>query len=203
MQEISRLRQRSERARGVERFKERQTRGKERMRFDVADVSFDCIDRSLESPRSLFTLTSLSPPPVASRPDGWKSSENTGCFECQTTWSVLAFIVRGVHAEEGSEKKKRKSVQGEELVNAYNQTERVSISLFFVVLSLALACSLALPAPLARSFSRAGKRLQRWASTTCEVRVCCCCRRSMQRERFCFDAIVSRLSSFSSTSTAK
>lgn len=78
-------------------------------------------------------------------------------------------------------------MQGEELVNAYNQTERVSISLFFVVLSLALARSLALPAPLARSFSRAGKRLQRWASTTCEVRVCCC-RRSMQRERFCFDA---------------
>lgn len=112
MQDISRLRQRSERARGVERLKERQTRGKERMRFDVADVSFDCIDRSLESPRSLFTLTSLSPPPVASRPDGWKSSENTGCFECQTTWSVLAFIVRGVHAEEGAEKEKRKSDAG-------------------------------------------------------------------------------------------
>lgn len=41
----------------------------------------------------LRTLMSLSPPPVARWPSGWKSSVNTGSLLCHTICSVLAFMV--------------------------------------------------------------------------------------------------------------
>lgn len=40
----------------------------------------------------LLTLMSLSPPPVAMYPSGWKSMEKTGSLLCQMICSVFAFI---------------------------------------------------------------------------------------------------------------
>ena len=38
------------------------------------------------------TVISLSNPPVASSPEGWKSTENTASLLCQTIWGTLNFI---------------------------------------------------------------------------------------------------------------
>jgi len=76
------------------------------------DVLIDAIDCSFQKKlfSFFFTLTSLSSPPVTTRPDRFMSIPNTGSPECQTTWSVLAFIVERFFLFYSNERKKGRSV---------------------------------------------------------------------------------------------